>query len=362
MTSLIQYLGYATSFACFLFAAHLLVIRPANRTPSLLLAALFFVFAAQPALLSILLETGRPSIPAVARPSLAMTIGPLMLLYFVSAADPAFRLRWRNALHLLPAVFIAFEMTSYNYWIDIDLAIIASFAAYSIAVWLRVLRGVTQFAHLGAGGRDAFRMLLAGAVLLSVSLIGEIIIVLDFLRNGALSNSVPLAIALVFDLAVIGVAILAAMQRPSPFDWIYQFGAALKGGNASSMSDAECESCIRSFEALVEKNSLFREEGLGLNAMAKRLGAPARRLSEAINRIYGESYSRRMNRWRVEEAKRLLRNHPGSTITDVMFDAGFRTKSSFNREFRMIEGVSPTEYRNSIAPGPTSPDALNIKI
>ncbi len=349
MKSLIQYLGYATSFGCLLFAAHLFAARPANRTPSLLLAALFLVFAAQPVLLSMLLEVGRPSFAAVARPSLAMTIGPLMLLYFMSAADPVFRLRWREGLHFVPAFFVAFEMTSYNFWIDIDLAIITSFTAYAIALWLRVRRGAQQFNHLGEGRRDAFRVLLAGAALLSASLAGEMIIVADFLRNGALSNSVPLTLALVFDLAVIGVAILAAMQRPSPFDWLYQFGAALTGGERSSMSDVDCRTCIDNFETLVEKHNLFSEEGLGLNAVAKRLGVPARRLSEAINRIYGESFSRRMNRWRVEEAKRLLRDHPETPITNVMFDAGFRTKSSFNREFRMIEGVSPTEYRNALS-------------
>jgi len=361
MTALMQYLGYAISFACLLFAAHLLIIRPANRTPSLLLAAIFLVFATQSALLSILLETGMPRIAAIARPSLAMTIGPLLLLYFASAADPAFRLRWREMPHFLPAAVIAFEMTTYTFWFDIDLAIIASLGAYAIAVWWKARRGPEQFVHLHAAKYDAFRLLLAGAILLSVSLAGEILIALDIPQSGALSKSIPLLIALVFDLAVIGVAILAALQRPSPFDWVYQFGAAQRDGGASAMTDAECEACICDFEARVEKDSLFREEGLGLNAMAKRLSMPARRLSEAINRVYGESYSRRINRWRVEEVKRLLRGCPETTITEVMFDAGFRTKSSFNREFRMIEGMSPTEYRNSIARGQISSEALKVK-
>jgi len=348
MAELMQYLGYAISFACLLFAAHLLMMRPANRTPSLLLAALFLIFAAQSALLSVLLANGPPSIAAIARPSLAMTIGPLLLLYFTSAADPAFRLRWREMLHFLPAAIIAFEMTTYNFWIDIDLAIIASFATYAIAVWLRALRGPEQFMHLNAARHDAYRVLLAGGVLLSVSLVGEVLIALDIQRGGR-SNSIPLLIALVFDLAVISVAILAALQRPSPFDWVYKFGASRIGRDTKAMTHAECKTCIRDFEAHVENDSLYREESVNLSAMAKRLGIPARRLSEAINRIYGESFSRRMNRRRIEEAKRLLQSHPTTTITDVMFDAGFRTKSSFNREFRIIEGMSPTEYRNSIA-------------
>jgi len=335
-------------------------MRPVNRTPSLLLGAIFLIFAAQSALLSILMDTGTPHIAAIARPTFAMTIGPLLLLYFTSAAEPAFLLRWRNVLHFLPAAFIAFELASNNYWVDIDLAIIASFAAYTVALWIKVRHGETLFAHLGAGRSDAFRILLAGAVLLSVSLGGEIIITLDIMRGGAVSKSIPIMIALMFDLAVISIAILAALQRPSPFDWLYKFGAS-QNGAASMMTDADCGECIRLFEAQIGNFGLSGGAPIGLSEMAKRLSLPARRLSEAINRIYGESYSRRMNRWRVEEAVRLLQAHPKTTITEVMFDSGFRTKSSFNREFRTIQGMSPTEYRNSLMGDSISLGAANFK-
>ncbi|MCG8435795.1 MAG: helix-turn-helix domain-containing protein, partial [Gammaproteobacteria bacterium] len=93
---------------------------------------------------------------------------------------------------------------------------------------------------------------------------------------------------------------------------------------------------------------LYKEESATLRTAAKKLGIPARRLSESVNRVYGESYSRRMNRLRVEEAKRLLRDHPGKAMLEVMYEAGFRTKSSFNKEFRALEGVSPSEYQNGI--------------
>ena len=360
MTALMQYLGYAISFACLLFAVHFLSIRPANRTPSLLLGAIFVVFAVQSALLGILLESGTPNFAAIARPTIAMTIGPFLLLYFDSVADPDFRPRWRNILHFVPAGLIAIELVSRNFWVDIDLAIIASFAAYTIILWLKVRRGAALFGHLGAGCRDAFRILLASAILLSVSLVGEIIITVDIMRGATVSKSLPIMIAMMFDLAVISIAILAALQRPSPFDWLYRFGAPQKTAGAM-MSDAECKECIRLFEAQINASSLSDAAPLGLGEMARRLGMPARRLSEAINRVYGESYSRRINRWRVEEAKRLLRAQPDTAITEIMFDAGFKTKSSFNREFRMIQGMSPSEYRSGLLRDATPPEAAPLR-
>jgi transcriptional regulator GlxA family with amidase domain len=56
-----------------------------------------------------------------------------------------------------------------------------------------------------------------------------------------------------------------------------------------------------------------------------------------------------MNRLRVEEAMRLLREQPERSMYDVMLDSGFRTKSSFNREFRAVAGMAPSDYRDGLS-------------
>jgi AraC-like DNA-binding protein len=38
-----------------------------------------------------------------------------------------------------------------------------------------------------------------------------------------------------------------------------------------------------------------------------------------------------------------------------MFDAGFETKSSFNRELVLRKGVPPSEYRQAARPGTARP-------
>ena len=347
MPELMQHLCHASTFGCLLLALHFFKTRPVNRTPSLLLGTVFLVFAIQSTLLALLFMDPRPHLAAILRPALAMTIGPFVLLYFASAATPSFKFRLRHGLHLLPALFIAFELTAQTYLINIDHAILVSFGAYAIAVSSRAWRGPGQFAHLGPSAGDAHRWLVASAVLLGASFFGELAIYSDIVQGGSLSRSVPLLTVLAVNLVVVGVATTAALQRPSSLDWVYEFGA-LVPGKGTTLTDAECEACVHEFERLVEAEQLYAEENVTLRAIAKRLGVPARRLSESINRTYGESYSRRMNRLRVEEAKRLLRDNPHKTIVEAMFGAGFRTKSSFNQEFRAIEGMSPSEYRNGV--------------
>jgi AraC-like DNA-binding protein len=39
----------------------------------------------------------------------------------------------------------------------------------------------------------------------------------------------------------------------------------------------------------------------------------------------------------------------GAPVTRILFDAGFQTKSNFNREFLRITGMSPSAWRKQAA-------------
>jgi transcriptional regulator GlxA family with amidase domain len=50
----------------------------------------------------------------------------------------------------------------------------------------------------------------------------------------------------------------------------------------------------------------------------------------------------RPNKFRIEEAQRMMRHDPKRGVTDVMFSSGFQNKSTFNAAFRAITGESPS--------------------
>lgn len=70
-------------------------------------------------------------------------------------------------------------------------------------------------------------------------------------------------------------------------------------------------------------------------------------LSKLLNRHTGQSFSELMNKIRIEEAKKLLKN-PAYRVGDVADMVGFLDMAHFSRVFKKIEGVSANEYRNSI--------------
>jgi len=88
----------------------------------------------------------------------------------------------------------------------------------------------------------------------------------------------------------------------------------------------------------------FRDANLNLNRLARRAGLPALRISVAANRVRAKYVSQYINGYRIAEACRLL-VATDEPVTKIMFDAGFQTKSNFNREFRRVTGMSPMAWR-----------------
>lgn len=70
-----------------------------------------------------------------------------------------------------------------------------------------------------------------------------------------------------------------------------------------------------------------------------------KQLSGTINRVTGENVSRYINAARIFAAQRGLIS--GENVTAAMLEAGFNTKSNFNREFQRITGTSPSDWLSS---------------
>lgn len=351
MNFIMQNITFAVSFASLLFACHLSVARSSTHAASTLLAAFFFLLSAQMGLLTLSLEVGRDQWWAFLRPTIAMTIGPVAWLYFSSAANPEFKIRFRHGLHFLPAIAIGLELVSNIVIVDIDTAIIASYAAYSLALFWQARLGASRFSHLRNGASLVHLWLVVGAAILALSAISEIAIAADIQRGRAISQSPALLGVLIIDFVLVAYVLLAALRQPAAFEWMFTLREKTLSQSPGTYREDEYQQCIGQLNALIQRERIHTQEGITVRVVARKIGVPARLLSEAINRIYGESYSRFMNRRRVEVAQQLLRDHANLPMIDVMFDSGFRTKSSFNREFRAVTGETPSSFRKQVYAG-----------
>lgn len=107
------------------------------------------------------------------------------------------------------------------------------------------------------------------------------------------------------------------------------------------------DTAIAKVQAGMEKDKLYLKQNLNIEEFSKRIDLPVKEVSAVINKHYGTNFFEFMNRYRVEEAKRLLGDpaQADKTVLDILLQSGFNSKSAFHRFFGRLVGVSPTEYR-----------------
>jgi AraC-like DNA-binding protein len=73
-------------------------------------------------------------------------------------------------------------------------------------------------------------------------------------------------------------------------------------------------------------------------------------VSQIINESFRQNFREYVNRYRIEESKRLLvQPRQILNITGIAYDSGFNSKSAFNRAFKKQTGMTPREYRRQVA-------------
>ena len=110
----------------------------------------------------------------------------------------------------------------------------------------------------------------------------------------------------------------------------------------SSIDSLELEGQIT--RKLADERVYLNEE-LSLSTLAHELQVEPHQLSRFLNIHLHTTFTALINSYRVNEAKALLINEPEDTILDIAFAAGFNSKASFNRIFKKVTGMTPSEYR-----------------
>jgi AraC-like DNA-binding protein len=98
--------------------------------------------------------------------------------------------------------------------------------------------------------------------------------------------------------------------------------------------------------SLMEHDKLFLDNDLNLPAVAEKLGISIHETSFLINETAKDNFYNFINKYRVQEAKRLLASTKMEelNILGIAFASGFNSKTTFNTTFKKIVGISPSQY------------------
>jgi AraC-like DNA-binding protein len=112
------------------------------------------------------------------------------------------------------------------------------------------------------------------------------------------------------------------------------------------MSD-EIEHQIRLLQSYMEKEKPFLDSKLTIKQLADMLSVQTYQLSNILNDSLNKNFFDFINEYRVEEVKKQIRANKNYTLLGIAYDCGFNSKSSFNRIFKNITGITPSEYLKS---------------
>jgi len=116
--------------------------------------------------------------------------------------------------------------------------------------------------------------------------------------------------------------------------------------SSSPLCDDQAQVLLTRLIDLIDKEKPYLDPELSLGRLADCLEINRSYLSRVINELLGKNFNEFINDCRIDTAKKLLaeRDFNNSSILNVAFEAGFNSKSAFNRVFKASTGLTPREY------------------
>ena len=115
----------------------------------------------------------------------------------------------------------------------------------------------------------------------------------------------------------------------------------------SALDSASAQQLLSAIDCGMREHGWYREVGLSLAELAKRLDTRPHLVSQALNQVRKTTLADYLAMWRVAEARRRLVDPAFDrlTIDALAEEAGFASRSAFYKAFKTREGMTPTEYR-----------------
>lgn len=179
------------------------------------------------------------------------------------------------------------------------------------------------------------------------ALIFAIVFVENFLlAGGAASNATEFAV-IVYAIALLTLGMLLVALR---FDFVSLSSVIRKVAELTEEPDTELAATfnIDTFNKAFREGELYKEAGLTIAMLAKKLNMPEYRLRAFIHKQLGfRNFNAMLHQYRIEEASAALadRENPGVPVLTIALSVGYQSITPFNNAFREIKGVTPSEYR-----------------
>ncbi|HEY4875420.1 MAG TPA: helix-turn-helix transcriptional regulator, partial [Puia sp.] len=301
---------------------------------------------------------------------IVMPVGPLILFYTKSSLDPNFKIGKKQRIQFLPAIIdIVPQLTviifvigiitkslknipgpwgnfidTYNIYADIPRWMSATFYLWLSA---KYLSGVKKKYNGNLNGLTASfnwvqQFIRVFFVFQAIWFLYLIPYVIPKYTDAMLDTFdwypvyIPLAI-LVYWLGIKGYAISQQQSAKK----ITVINPPL---NATTIQET-----ISLLTKAMKKDKLYLNPNLTLAFVSENTGVAQKTISAVLNQHLHKSFNEFINEFRVEAFKEKIQvaDMNQFTIAGIALECGFNSQATFQRTFKQIAGMSPSEFRNS---------------
>lgn len=275
-----------------------------------------------------------------AQPHVAILIAPTLWLGFQSlASTTGFPTLQALQIAATGLTFAELALLAPTAW-SADVIVIGTNVVYAILLTTMLHQPPEAFVQVAPNKFRMVRIALLFAILfIALIVAADSTILVAMLSAGnagvirLLTGASGVIVAVVLLCALVGLPLVLGPQK-----------RVVSRDPAAHATLEEDQDLLRKLDQLMIEHQIFTDPNLTLARLGRRLHCPARSISKAVNRIHGENISRYINGYRVRHAATLLKT-TDLPVTDIMLEAGFQSKSSFNTEFRRLTGQTPSNQR-----------------
>jgi AraC-like DNA-binding protein len=166
------------------------------------------------------------------------------------------------------------------------------------------------------------------------------------------SMLVPFILIFIF----INAVVWKGLKQPEIFSGIdYETGKEEKYAG-SGLTEMDKNQILQRLEHLIKEQKPYLQSDLTIDQLAEKANTSTKKLSQTINASFHQNFFEFINTYRIEEAKRIMKESRDAklTVLEVMYESGFNSKSSFNSIFRKKTGITPKEFRQAVLAGTAS--------
>lgn len=285
-----------------------------------------------------------------------MPVGPLIWFYTRASLDPPFKLTRKRRLHFLPVIIdLVPALTALIYLVGILTLVfrnnpepwgifIDEYNVYSdIPRWLSV--SVYTWLSFRLVQKKTNRWLKRFTTVLLVFQVIWLIHLIPYLMP-KYSNRLldafgwyPLylpAVIIVYWLGIMGMIITYKTEKKTI-------------GISNSLTETELNDVVARLQKAMSEEKLYLNPELNLAALSKHTGLQQKMISAVLNQHINKSFNAFVNEYRVEAFKQKIRqaDMENFTMAGIAAECGFASQATFQRTFKEITGMSPSEYRKN---------------